>query len=165
MVRFSIFNNWSSRLVYFQTFIHGLLLWSLLYYLPIYYEAVKNYSPIITGIAVFPETFAVAPASVLVGIITSITGKYKWALWVGWILTVLGMGLLYLQDVHTTTVSWVFLNLVPGLGTGILFAGMGMAIPSSAAAKDNAYAVAFFPSLEHSDKEWVLLLVAQFSRT
>jgi Major Facilitator Superfamily len=144
MVRFSIFNNWSSRLVYFQTFIHGLLLWSLLYYLPIYYEAVKNYSPIITGIAVFPETFTVAPASVVVGIITSITGKYKWALWVGWILTVLGMGLLYLQDVHTTTVSWVFLNLVPGLGTGILFAGMGIAIPSSAAAKDNAYAVAFF---------------------
>lgn len=144
MVRFSIFNNWSSRLVYLQTFIHGLLLWSLLYYLPIYYEAVKNYSPIITGIAVFPETFTVAPASVVVGIITSITGKYKWALWVGWILTVLGMGLLYLQDVHTTTVSWVFLNLIPGLGTGILFAGMGIAIPSSAAAKDSAYAVAFF---------------------
>jgi hypothetical protein len=144
MVRFSIFNNWSSRLVYFQTFIHGLLLWSLLYYLPIYYEAVKSYSPIMTGIAVFPETFTVAPACVVVGIITSITGKYKWALWVGWILTVLGMGLLYLQDVHTTTVSWVFLNLVPGLGTGNLFAGMGIAIPSSAAARDNAYAVAFF---------------------
>jgi MFS family permease len=144
MVRFSIFNNLSSKLVYFQTFIHGLLLWSLLYYLPIYYEAVKNYSPIITGIAVFPETFTVAPASIVVGITTSITGRYKWALWVGWILTVLGMGLLYLQDVNTSTVAWVFLNLVPGLGTGILFAGMGIAIPSSAAAIDSAYAVAFF---------------------
>jgi hypothetical protein len=144
MVRFSIFNNLSSKLVYFQTFIHGLLLWSLLYYLPIYYEAVKDYSPIITGIAVFPETFTVAPASIVVGITTSITGKYKWALWVGWILTVLGMGLLYLQDVNTSTVAWVFLNLVPGLGTGILFAGMGIAIPSSAAAIDSAYAVAFF---------------------
>ncbi|PMD33262.1 MFS general substrate transporter [Hyaloscypha variabilis F] len=144
MVRFSIFNNWSSRLVYFQTFIHGLILWSLLYYLPIYYEAVKDFSPIITGIAVFPETFTVAPASIVVGIITSITGRYKWALWVGWVLTVLGMGLLYLQDVHTSTAAWVFLNLVPGLGTGILFAGMGIAIPSSAAAIDSAYAVAFF---------------------
>jgi hypothetical protein len=144
MVRFSIFNNLSSKLVYFQTFIHGLLLWSLLYYLPIYYEAVKDYSPIITGIAVFPETFTVAPASIVVGITTSITGRYKWALWVGWTLTVLGMGLLYLQDVNTSTVAWVFLNLVPGLGTGILFAGMGIAIPSSAAAIDSAYAVAFF---------------------
>ncbi|KAH8799927.1 major facilitator superfamily domain-containing protein [Hyaloscypha sp. PMI_1271] len=144
MVRFSIFNNLSSKLVYLQTFIHGLLLWSLLYYLPIYYEAVKDYSPIITGIAVFPETFTVAPASIVVGITTSITGRYKWALWVGWVLTVLGMGLLYLQDVNTSTVAWVFLNLVPGLGTGILFAGMGIAIPSSAAAIDSAYAVAFF---------------------
>lgn len=144
MVRFSIFNNWSSRLVYFQTFIHGILLWSLLYYLPIYYEAVKNFSPILTGVAVFPETFTVAPASVVVGFVTAITGKYRWALWSGWILTTLGMGLLYLQDVHTSTAAWVFLNLVPGLGTGILFAGMGIAIPSSSAAIDNSYAVAFF---------------------
>jgi len=144
MVRFSIFNNLSSKLVYFQTFIHGLLLWSLLYYLPIYYEGVKDYSPIITGIAVFPETFTVAPAAIVVGITTSITGRYKWALWVGWVLTVLGMGLLYLQDVNTSTVAWVFLNLVPGLGTGILFASMEIAIPSSAAAIDSAYAVAFF---------------------
>jgi hypothetical protein len=144
MVRFSIFNNWSSRLVYFQTFIHGIILWSLLYYLPIYYEAVKDFSPILTGVAVFPETFTVAPASIVVGITTSITGKYKWALWVGWILTTLGMGLLYLQDVHTSTAAWIFLNLVPGLGTGILFAGMGIAIPSSSAAVDTAYAVAFF---------------------
>jgi hypothetical protein len=27
MVRFSIFSNWTSRLVYFQTFIHGMILW------------------------------------------------------------------------------------------------------------------------------------------
>jgi len=144
MVRFSIFNNLSTRLVYFQTFIHGIILWSLLYYLPIYYEAVKDFSPILTGVAVFPETFTVAPASVVVGVITSITGKYKWALCAGWTLTTLGMGLMYLQDVHTSTAAWIFLNLVPGLGTGILFAGMGVAIPASTAAVDNAHAVAFF---------------------
>jgi len=144
MVRISIFSNWSARLVYFQTFIHGIMLWSLLYYLPIYYEAVKNFTPILTGVAVFPETFTVAPASIVVGITTAVTGKYRWALWSGWILTTLGMGLLYLQDVHTSTAAWIFLNLVPGLGTGMLFAGMGIAIPASSAAADNAYAVAFF---------------------
>jgi hypothetical protein len=160
MVRFSIFNNLSTRLVYFQTFIHGIILWSLLYYLPIYYEAVKDFSPILTGVAVFPETFTVAPASVVVGVITSITGKYKWALWAGWTLTTLGMGLMYLQDVHTSTAAWIFLNLVPGLGTGILFAGMGVAIPASTAAVDNAHAVAFFSFFRAFGRKYSFLQIS-----
>lgn len=144
VVRFSIFGNWTSRLVYLQTFIHGIILWSILYYAPIYYEAVKNMSPIMAGVAVFPETFTVAPASVVVGILTSITGKYRWALWSGWILTTLGMGLLCLENVHTSTVAWVFLNLVPGLGTGMLFAAMGIAIPAASKENDMGHAVAFY---------------------
>ncbi|KAH8811393.1 major facilitator superfamily domain-containing protein [Xylogone sp. PMI_703] len=144
MVRFSIFGNWTTRVVYFQTFWHGIILWSILYYAPIYYEAVKDMSPIMSGVAVFPETFTVAPASVIVGILTSVTGKYRWALWSGWILTTVGMGILYLLDVHTSTVAWIFLNLVPGLGTGMLFAGMGIAIPAAANPKDMGHAVAFY---------------------
>jgi len=144
MIRLGIFSNRSSTLVYFQTFIHGMILWSLLYYGPIYFEAVKGFSPILSGVAMFPETFTVAPASIIVGILTSVTGRYRWALWSGWILTTLGMGIMYLQDVHTSTAAWIFLNLVPGLGTGILFAGMAIAIPASVNAVDMAHAVAFF---------------------
>jgi hypothetical protein len=121
-----------------------MILWSLLYYGPIYFEAVKGFSPILSGVAMFPETFTVAPASIIVGILTSVTGRYRWALWSGWVLTTLGMGVMYLQDVHTSTAAWIFLNLTPGLGTGILFAGMAIAIPASVNAADMAHAVAFF---------------------
>jgi len=31
MVRFSIFEKWTQKALYFQTFIHGIVLWSLLY--------------------------------------------------------------------------------------------------------------------------------------
>jgi hypothetical protein len=117
---------------------------SLLYYGPIYFEACKSFSPVLTGVALFPETFTVAPATVIVGILTAITGRYRWSLWLGWFLTTLGMGLLFLQDEHTPTVGWILLNLLPGLGTGILFAGMGIAIPAAAKPKDMAHAVAFF---------------------
>jgi hypothetical protein len=144
MIRLAIFGNRSSSLVYLQTFIHGMILWSLLYYGPIYFEAVKGFSPILSGVAMFPETFTVAPASIIVGILTSVTGRYRWALWSGWVLTTLGMGVMYLQDVHTSTAAWIFLNLTPGLGTGILFAGMAIAIPASVNAADMAHAVAFF---------------------
>jgi hypothetical protein len=132
-----------SGLFIFRPPFNGIILWSLLYYVPLYLEAVKNLSPIMTGVAMFPETFTVAPASVLVGIMISSTGKYMWALWTGWIFTVLGMGLLHFQDLHTPTLGWVFLNLVPGIGTGILFAGIDIAIPAAADTIDMGYAVAF----------------------
>lgn len=121
-----------------------MILWCLLYYLPLYYEAVKGESPILSGVSLFPQTFTVAPAAVIVGILVSKTGRYRWAVWTGWVLTTLGTGLLYLLDVNTPTASWIFLNLVSGLGTGMLFAGMAFAIQASATNKDLAFAVAMF---------------------
>lgn len=60
IIRFSIFNNWILRLLYLQNFVHGIILWSLLYFLPLYYEGVKGYTSIMTGVAVLPETFLTA---------------------------------------------------------------------------------------------------------
>lgn len=96
------------------------------------------------GVAIMPQTFTVAPASVAVGIIVSKTGRFRWALWGGWTLTVLGLGLMYLLDVHTPTVSWIFIDLVAGLGTGALFPSLGFAIQASASNEDTAIAVAMF---------------------
>ena len=60
IIRFSIFGNWTLRLIYLQTLVHGMVLWSLLYFLPLYYESVKGYTPIIAGVAVLPETLLIA---------------------------------------------------------------------------------------------------------
>lgn len=119
-------------------------LWCLLYYLPLYYEAIKGLSPIMTGVALFPETFTVAPASIAVGILVSVTGRFRWAIWLGWALTIAGMGLMTMLDVHTSTVSWVFICLVGGLGTGVLFPSMAFAIQAAASGEDTAYAVSLF---------------------
>ncbi|KZF26094.1 MFS general substrate transporter [Xylona heveae TC161] len=144
VIPMDIFKNRTAALTYFGAFIHGMVLWCILYYLPLYYEAVKGMSPILAGVAAFPETFTVAPASIAVGIAVSITGRYLELVWAGWILTTLGMGLLYLMDVHTSTVAWIFLNLVPGLGTGILFPGMTFSIQSQSSDEKLAFAVAMF---------------------
>jgi MFS family permease len=55
MMPSTIFANWDLRITYFTTVIHGMILWSLLYYIPLYYEAVKGYSPIITGMFLAPN--------------------------------------------------------------------------------------------------------------
>ncbi|KAF7508631.1 hypothetical protein GJ744_009023 [Endocarpon pusillum] len=144
LIPMRIFANRTAAANYFGTFVHGTVLWCLLYYLPLYYEAVKAYSPIIVGIAVFPETFTVAPASIIVGVLVSTTGRFRWAIWSGWALTVLGMGLLYLLGPKTSVPAFVFLNLVPGLGMGLLFSSMNLAIQAAALERDVGFAAAMY---------------------
>ncbi|RKF55132.1 Efflux pump FUS6 [Golovinomyces cichoracearum] len=143
MVRLSIFNTVTARIVFLQTFIHGVCLWSLLYYGPFFFEGVRGYSPIISGVAMFPETFTIAPAAAVVGILVAYTGKYRWALWTGWILTTVGLSLLYLEKINSPTLHWVTLNLVPGVGMGMLFTSMAMAVPAACNPIDMAHAAAF----------------------
>jgi MFS family permease len=119
---------------------------TLLYYLPLYYEAVKEFTPITAGIALFPETFSVGPACIIVGVIASRTGHYIRGVWIGWLLTSLGTGLICFLGVNTSTVDWVFLNLVPGLGIGLLYSAMSFAVQASAqsAGEDSGFAIAMF---------------------
>jgi hypothetical protein len=63
LVRTSVFKTRTAAVTYIGTVVHGIILWSILYYLPLYYEAVKGLSPIMAGVALFPQTFTVAPAA------------------------------------------------------------------------------------------------------
>ncbi|CAF9940140.1 MAG: hypothetical protein ALECFALPRED_008438 [Alectoria fallacina] len=144
LIRLDVFKNRTAAASYFETTLHGMILWCILYYMPLYYEAVKGETPVIAGISLFPATFTVAPAAMVTGIVISRTGRYRWAIWSGWVLTTLGTGILYLLDVNTTTVQWVFLNLVSGLGMGVLFPSMAFSIQAATTNKDLAFAVALF---------------------
>jgi hypothetical protein len=124
--------------------IHGLVLWCLLYYMPLYYEAVQGYSPIIAGVALFPDTFTVAPLAVVTGISITVTGHYRWAVWSGWAITVLGVGLSTLLKVDTSIPAWIFLTMVSGIGLGILFPSMQFSLQAASTSKDMGFAVAMF---------------------
>ncbi|TVY37954.1 Efflux pump [Lachnellula occidentalis] len=144
IIRFSIFNNSTMLITYFETIIHGIVLWALLYFLPLYYEAVKGYTPIISGVAILPETSLVAPMAVVVGVVSSLTGRYRWAIWIGWFLVTLGSGLLILLEPGTSIPGWVFLNFAVSIGTGMLFPAMALAIQAAGRPEDAGHAAAFY---------------------
>lgn len=144
LIRLDVFKNRTAAASYLETTIHGMILWCVLYYMPLYYEAVKGETPILAGISLFPATFTVAPAAMFTGLVITKTGRYRWAIWSGWVLATLGTGILYLLDVNTTTVQWVFLNLVSGLGMDVLFPSMAFSVQAATKNKDFAFAVALF---------------------
>jgi MFS family permease len=140
----SVFATRTAIVSYMETILHGLVLWCNLYYAPLYFETVKEYSPILAGIALFPMTFTVAPSAVLIGFLCTFTGRYRWAVWLGMALSTLGTGLLCVIDVDTSVPAWIFLMLPAGMGLGILFPSLAFAIQASARPGHMAIAVAMF---------------------
>jgi hypothetical protein len=139
-----IFKTRTAVVSYIGTVLHGLVLWCELYYLPLYFLTVKEYSPIMSGVALFPQTFTVAPCAVLAGILITKTGKYRLLIWIGWLLSIFGMAIACYIKADTSVPAWVFILLVGGFGLGILFPSLGFAIQASAEPKYLAIAVGMF---------------------
>jgi len=74
----------------------------------------------------------------------TITGYYRWALGVGWILTTGGMGLLWVLNPGISIPGWIFTTLVSGLGLGLLFPSMAFSIQAAVDPLYIASGVAFF---------------------
>lgn len=144
ILRGSMFQSATALASYLGTVIHGMFLWSVLYYMPLYFEAAKGYSPISSGIALFPWTFTTAPSAVVVGILVAVTGQYRPFIHVGWVLTALGVGLLTLFKADTAMGEWIPISLISGLGLGILYPAMSFAIQASASNADLPFAAALY---------------------
>ncbi|KAM5453423.1 hypothetical protein MaudCBS49596_002625 [Microsporum audouinii] len=136
----TVFRNRSVGILYAGSVFHGLVLYSLVYYLPEYFQSVKSYTPLISGVLGLPQTATIVPCSVIVGVAVGKTGKYRWAIWAGWTLTCLGLGILILLGIQTTVIQWVFLAAVSGFGIGLLFPSVPLAIQASVPQEDVAMA-------------------------
>ena len=119
VIRSAVFANRTTNIAYLTTALHGMVLWCLLYYQPLYFEGVRGFTRIIAGVALFPATFTVAPAAIVTGLIIGRFGKFRWAVWLGWIMTTLGAGFLCAIDNDTQLTQVLLTDLLAGLGLGM----------------------------------------------
>lgn len=143
-VRLGLCRSFNMAYSLFATMINALIVYGALYFLPLYYEAVKGYIPLMAGVALLPATFTVAPVSIIAGFIIAKTNDFRILTWVGWAVATLGCGIVWMLDVDTTVVQWVFLTLVPGIGLGILYTSLTFVNQSACADTDMAFGVTLF---------------------
>lgn len=96
------------------------------------------------GIALLPITCGILPVSVLVGILITKFGRFRWSVWAGWIVSILATGLLCLLDVETSTVSYIFIFLTVGVGHGLLLSSLSFTVQAIASSQDVAYAAVLY---------------------
>lgn len=114
------------------------------YYLVVYLMACKLYTPITAGVGLLPFGLAVVPVSGITGPLITRFKTYRWAIWVGWILTLTGSGLLILVGVKTSPAAWIFIFICAGAGHGFLLLSQSVAVQSTCQGKDADSAVCMY---------------------
>jgi EmrB/QacA subfamily drug resistance transporter len=99
-------------------FIVGFAMFGAITYLPAFFQVVRGISPTISGVYLLPLMAGLLLVSISSGQIISKTGKYRFFPIAGTALMTIGLYLLHLMGVHTSTALDALYMLVLGMGIG-----------------------------------------------
>ena len=138
----SIFKNWSNNAIFLVAFSHNLAYIGIEYYLPLYFQSVKQVSPLRSGILLLPMILTEAAVDVIVGILIHRTGRYREIIWVGAAVMTLGIGLYISLGTDTPVATIVGFEIVGGIGTALLFQAPMIAVQNTVSQANTATATA-----------------------
>ncbi|KAH8644881.1 hypothetical protein IG631_02345 [Alternaria alternata] len=91
-----------------------------------------------------PVCLFTVPSSVAVSVLTSRLGRFRWAIWGGWVITTLACGLQILLDVDSTTVITSVFLAVLGIGMGMVLTSLNVGIQAISKPEDAAMAASMY---------------------
>lgn len=106
--------------------------------------SVRGESPTHAGIGLFPAVFLLIPGSVIISVLASYLGRFRWAIWSGWIVTTLACGLFILLDLHTKPAVIAVILATFGIGSGMVLTGVNVGIQAISKAEDCAMAASMY---------------------
>ncbi|KAH0276528.1 MFS general substrate transporter, partial [Aureobasidium melanogenum] len=121
MMPLSLFTNAPVCVLLLQNFLFGIVYYSQLYYLPLFFQNARQMSPITSAALVLPLTAAQMTLSILSGQYISRRERYGEVLWTGFFLWTLGVGLTCIFDLGTPIAAIVVILLIQGAGVGLIF--------------------------------------------
>jgi MFS family permease len=109
-------------------------------FLPFYQQTVQGASPTVSGLLMTPLMVSSAGTSILAGLLTSKTGKYRLFPIVGGLVMTIGMFLLSRIGVSTSRWTTSIDYVVLGLGLGLVMQMMSLIAQNSVELKDQGVA-------------------------
>ncbi len=124
-----------------QCLLFGIVYYSHLYYLPIYYQNVRQFSPLLSAALTIPFVVGQAVFSILSGQYISRTKRYGEVIWAGFALWTLGAGLILLLDRTTPKLKIVIFLVIEGAGVGNVFQPTLVAAQAHSSKADRAVVI------------------------
>ncbi|KAL4861663.1 hypothetical protein BDV12DRAFT_207849 [Aspergillus spectabilis] len=149
-----LFTNRTSATAYFLTFVSSILVQTQLYFLPVYFQAVHGTTVLRSGINFLPFAIATLFFAVLAGTLLSIFGEYLPLHAAAFALSAISFGLFTLLDASTSTVAWVFFELIAAAGAGLILSVLLPAIMAALPESDVAVATAAYSFIRTFGYVW-----------
>jgi len=149
-----LFSNRTSASVYAITFLHSVITYWVVYYLPVYFQSVLEASPTASGVDLLPTAVASIPFAIISGVAITKLSKYCPSHFVSLTLIVVGLGLLTRLDKHTPVAYWVIVQILVSAGLGIMVTATLPAIQAPLEEKDVATSTATWAFLRSFGTIW-----------
>lgn len=144
MVPGRIFAKRTSAAGFFMAFDGALLLYWVIWFLPIYFQGVRGASPLRSGVNQLPLNMFLVPAGIVAGGMITKTGKYRPQHFVGFALASIGVGLFTLLGPGSAKAAWVCFQIIEALGLGIILTAILPAIQAALTEQDIAKTTATY---------------------
>ncbi|KAF4506554.1 hypothetical protein G6O67_006625 [Ophiocordyceps sinensis] len=115
-----LFQSRTGNMALMGSFIHGMVLFSLLQYLPLFYQAVQLQTAISAAISLLPTVILSVVVAAVLMMMVPLFGGYVWLLRLSWVMTALGTGLLALFGVGSSAPMLYGLPILWGQGVSLL---------------------------------------------
>ncbi|PIA92368.1 putative transporter [Cercospora beticola] len=139
-----IFKNRSTSAAFAVCFCHGTVFIAASYYMPLYFQSVKQADPLRSGVLILPYAIPEAVMGIVNGFIMLKTGHYREIIWVGLVLLTIGTGLYSSLTESTSLATVIGFEIIVGFGSGCLFEAPLVAVQSTTPQDDTAAATATF---------------------
>lgn len=133
-----LFRTRTTILIMFTVVLHGFAFFATTYQLPVFFQATRGTSPLLSGIYMLPYALVGSVVSAVCGPIIVRLKAWRAVYWWGWALSTLGYGLMAKIDYHSSLGYILATTGVCGLGYGTLFLTPLMGMLSAMPHKEQA---------------------------
>ncbi|KAI9205723.1 major facilitator superfamily domain-containing protein [Polychytrium aggregatum] len=131
MIPTAVFANRSTILLVICSFLIGSSIFTVISYVPLYFQVVNGATAMQAGISMFPLVIPLTFVIVASGILISYIRRYRFILWIGFALSAIGAGLVSLLDENSNAAQRIGFLLVLGFGGGMLMQTKTIAMQNS----------------------------------
>ncbi|KAI0921395.1 hypothetical protein AcW1_004613 [Taiwanofungus camphoratus] len=139
---------------FMTTLVHGITSISIIYYMPVFFQACLGASPLRSSVQMLPTALVIAPFALVTGGTTQVISRYRPANIAGWVLTVVGFGVLTLLRANSSEGQWIGYQILAAAGTGLIFPAPIFPILAPLPVSRTAAALAFFAFLRAFGQTW-----------
>lgn len=155
-----LFSNRTSVGGFAITMLHAMLMYSLTYFLPIYFQAVLGTGVVNSGVNILPLACAAMPFAILAAVSVSKTGRYRPWFFLAATLYAICFGTFTLLDEDSSTAFWASMQCIGGAAAGILTTTTLPAIQAPLTEADQAVSTATWAFVRSFGAIWGVAIPA-----